>query len=106
MISKLGGISVLAHPQIMGQDVWIPQMVKDGLRGIEVYHSDHNRQAEKYYLDLAKKYNLLDTGGSDCHGMGKTKVLIGTVKVPYELVAKLKEHVFNVVNLQMNNKRK
>lgn len=90
MIKKLGGVSVLAHPQIMGQDVWIPQMVKDGLQGIEVYHSDHNKEGEAYYLDIANKYNLLVTGGSDCHGMGKGKALMGKVKVPYELVEKLK----------------
>jgi len=35
---------------------------------------------------------LLMTGGSDCHGLGKKEVLIGKVKIPYELVEKLKEH--------------
>jgi hypothetical protein len=30
------------------------------------------------------------TGGSDCHGLSKGKPLIGTVKLPYEHVARLK----------------
>lgn len=90
MIGKLGGISVLAHPQIMNQDDLIPQMVKQGLGGIEVYHSDHTPEGTARYLELAKRYNLAITGGSDCHGMGKGKVLMGTVKVPYELVEELK----------------
>ena len=30
------------------------------------------------------------TGGSDCHGLNKGKPLIGTVKVPYQHVEKLK----------------
>lgn len=90
MIKKLGGVPVLAHPQIMGQDVWIPRMVRDGLEGIEVYHSDHDKEGEVHYLELARKYDLLITGGSDCHGKGKGKVLLGTIKVPYELVEKLK----------------
>lgn len=91
MIGKLGGISVLAHPQIMNQDALIPQMIKQGLGGIEVYHSDHTPQGEERYLEIAKRYNLVITGGSDCHGIGKGKVLMGTVKIPYELVKKLKE---------------
>lgn len=93
MIHKLGGVSVLAHPQIMNQDAIIPTMVKQGLQGIEVYHSDHTKEGEARYLDLAKKYNLLVTGGSDCHGIGKGKVLMGTVKIPYELLEKLKNRL-------------
>ena len=34
---------------------------------------------------------MLITGGSDCHGMGKGRALIGTVRVPYKLVERLKE---------------
>jgi len=33
------------------------------------------------------------TGGSDCHGLSKGKPLIGTVKVPYELVTRLRDRV-------------
>lgn len=93
MIGKLGGISVLAHPQIMNLDAVIPAMIKQGLQGIEVYHTDQNREGEKKYLALAERYNLLVTGGSDCHGIGKGKVLMGTVKIPYELVEKLKDRI-------------
>jgi hypothetical protein len=44
-------------------------------------------------LEIADKYHLLVTGGSDCHGMSKGKPLIGTVKLPYREVEKLKEAV-------------
>lgn len=93
MIDKLGGISVLAHPQIMNQDAIIPTMVKQGLQGIEVYHSDHTPEGKTKYLALANRYNLLVTGGSDCHGIGKGRVLMGTVKIPYELVEKIRSRV-------------
>lgn len=93
MLDKLKGISVLAHPQIMNLDTIIPNMIKQGLQGIEVYHSDHTHESEERYLALAKRYNLLVTGGSDCHGIGKGKVLMGTVKIPYELVEKLKDRI-------------
>ena len=42
------------------------------------------------YLEFAEKYNLLVTGGSDCHGFSKKAPLIGTVKLPYEHVEKMK----------------
>ena len=44
-----------------------------------------------HYLQLADKHHLLVTGGSDCHGMNKGKPLIGSVKLPYQYVEKLKE---------------
>jgi hypothetical protein len=40
---------------------------------------------------VAKRYNLLVTGGSDCHGLNRGKPLIGTVRLPYEYLVKLKE---------------
>ncbi len=90
VVMKVGGVAVLAHPGIMNKDEYIPELVEYGLKGIEVYHSDHNAAAVKRYEELAARYGLLATGGSDCHGMGKGRVLIGTVRVPYELVEKLK----------------
>ena len=38
-------------------------------------------------------FKLLVTGGSDCHGLSKGKPLIGTVKLAYEHVEKLKQKV-------------
>ena len=89
-ILKDGGVPVLAHPGIMNKDEYIPEFVEYGLKGIEAYHTDHKASVVKHYEELAKEYGLLLTGGSDCHGMGKGRVLIGTTRVPYELVEKLK----------------
>lgn len=91
MIKSVGGIPVLAHPHLLKMDELIPSFIRDGLQGIEVYHSDHLDQATQRYEKLAHKYGLLITGGSDCHGLGKKEVLIGKVKLPYSLVEKLKE---------------
>ncbi|KPK38525.1 MAG: hypothetical protein AMJ78_09845 [Omnitrophica WOR_2 bacterium SM23_29] len=89
-IKRIGGVAVFAHPYVMGEDRFIPQFVKYGLTGIEAYHSDHPTSASKYYVELAQKYKLIITGGSDCHGLGKGEILMGKVKVPYELVEGLK----------------
>ena len=66
------------------------RFLADGVQGLEVYHSDHTSKDENRFKALAKKYDLLITGGSDCHGLGKKEVLIGKIKIPYELVEKLK----------------
>lgn len=91
MILELGGVPVLAHPRILGRDDLIPGFVKDGLRGIEVYHSEHPRNVVSHYEKLAVHYGLLMTGGSDCHGTGKGEALLGKVKIPYSLVEILRE---------------
>lgn len=90
-ILKAGGVPVLAHPGVSGRDEFIPEYVKNGLRGIEVYHNDHKPAVASHYLKLAKDLGLLVTGGSDCHGLGKTRVLLGRVKIDYSLVEELKK---------------
>lgn len=91
MILKADGVPILAHPQVMGKDEFIPDFIKAGLRGLEVYHTDHIRSSEKKYLEIAKEKKLIATGGSDCHGLGKGRVLIGMVKMPYAVVEELRE---------------
>jgi predicted metal-dependent phosphoesterase TrpH len=90
LIENVGGVPVLAHPYTIGSNELIPELVKGGLKGLEVYYPEHSPSMVKFYSDLAKKLNLLVTGGSDCHGFAKPEVKIGSVKVPYELVEKLK----------------
>ncbi len=91
LIKAVGGIPVLAHPYTIGDDEMIPRMVDLGLMGLEVYYSEHSPAQTSNYLKLAKKFGLLLTGGSDFHGAAKPNTKLGVVKIPYELVEKLKE---------------
>ncbi len=90
LIQQAGGVAVMAHPGLNKTDDIIPEMVEAGLDGIECFHTKHPPAASQHYLQMAEKYHLLVTGGSDCHGMNKGKPLIGTVKLPYQHVEKLK----------------
>ncbi|MBN3037836.1 MAG: PHP domain-containing protein [Candidatus Omnitrophica bacterium] len=90
MINQLKGVAVLAHPYSMGNDGLIADMAQMGLQGIEAYYPDQGTQSTEHYLDIAQKYGLLVTGGSDCHGLGKSRILMGEVKIPYDLVEALK----------------
>jgi len=87
---RTGGVPVLAHPNVTGKDEYIPELIACGLRGIEVYHTDHRPSVVAHYEQIARENNLLMTGGSDCHGLGKGRVLLGGVRVPYSLVEKLR----------------
>ncbi|MFH1753155.1 MAG: PHP domain-containing protein [Candidatus Omnitrophota bacterium] len=93
-ILRSGGVPVYAHPGAMGRDDFIPRFLKAGLRGLEVYHADHNRGKREYYSGLAEKYGLLATGGSDSHGDYKGK--IGGTTIPYSLVEGLKKESENI----------
>jgi predicted metal-dependent phosphoesterase TrpH len=94
LIHLVRGVAVLAHPGTSRFQQVISDFLEMGLDGIEAYHSQHDRTITTQYINLAKKLGLIYTGGSDCHGRRKGKVLIGTVKVPYkclEMLRKVKE---------------
>lgn len=90
LIHQARGLAVLAHPGLNRTDDVIPDLVEAGLDGIECFHTKHAPAAARRYFGLAAKFKLLVTGGSDCHGMSKGRPLIGTVRVPYEYVERLK----------------
>ena len=90
LIHQAGGLAVMAHPGLNRTDEVIPDLVDAGLDGIECFHTKHSTSTTGHYLELADKFHLLITGGSDCHGLSKGKPLIGTVKLPYVHVEKLK----------------
>ncbi|HTR38122.1 MAG TPA: PHP domain-containing protein [Bryobacteraceae bacterium] len=79
-----GGLPVLAHPVRLGvrdpadEEALIGEMRDAGLRGIEVYHSDHTLKDMERYSGIARKYNLAVTGGSDFHGDAKPQIALGT----------------------------
>jgi 3',5'-nucleoside bisphosphate phosphatase len=93
LIHQAGGLAVMAHPGLNRTDDVIPGLAEAGLDGLECFHTKHTPAMAQHYLQLAERLRLLVTGGSDCHGLSKGRPLIGTVRVPYEYVAKLKSRV-------------
>jgi 3',5'-nucleoside bisphosphate phosphatase len=91
LIHQAGGLAVMAHPGLNRTDDIIPALVKAGLDGIECFHTKHSTHATEHYLEIAERHNVLVTGGSDCHGISKGKPLIGTMRIPYVYVERLKE---------------
>jgi predicted metal-dependent phosphoesterase TrpH len=91
LILEAKGIPVLAHPYSLAKQNLIPEFIKAGLMGLEVFYPEHRPSQIEHYQKLAKEYGLLITGGSDCHGQAKPEVKIGMTKIPYMLVEKLKD---------------
>jgi predicted metal-dependent phosphoesterase TrpH len=96
-IRKAGGIASLAHPvRVNGNvPVLMPELCAAGLNAIEAYHSDHGPLETELYLELAGRYGLLVTGGSDFHGEIKPGVNLGTgcggnLRIPPDLLDRLR----------------
>lgn len=74
IIHDSNGIAVIAHPKKIEKEFnislsnIIEELIEKGIDGIEAYNSVHTLKDIKRYLMIAKKYNLLITGGSDFHG--------------------------------------
>ena len=100
MITDAGGLPVLAHPFTLSckssdeLDALAKNLVHQGLRGIEVYYSEHDEKQTSSYKLLAKRYNLAITGGSDFHGKNIKGIDLGTgrgnLKIPYTILENLK----------------
>jgi 3',5'-nucleoside bisphosphate phosphatase len=90
LIIQAGGVPVLAHPAVTRVDEFIPQFVRDGLKGIEVIHSEPSSSVERFYRKMAAKHSLLMTGGSDFHANVHGKAEVGVPRVPASFAAALR----------------
>ena len=102
-VSEGGGLPVLAHPVRLlgGRDrtklaVLLQELIAVGLRGIEVFHSEHTPEDSETFASLAREFDLAITGGSDYHGGNKPGIELGTGKgnlhLPYSVLEAIREH--------------
>lgn len=71
-IKSCGGICSLAHPGRISMEKegvisLIERLKECGMDGIEAVYSGHTAFETQYYKEIAARYNLLVTGGSDTH---------------------------------------
>ena len=98
-IHNAGGLATVAHPTQLRADnpahlaTAINFLAEAGLDGIEVWHCDHTERDSALFLELARRYNLVPTGGSDFHGYNKADVVLGrgrnNVRVPASVLTEL-----------------
>lgn len=75
-----GGVPVLAHPcygsgdqLILGEELEqrVLRLMDFGLQGLEAFYSGFSNKLRCQVLDLARRYELFVTAGSDYHGSNK-----------------------------------
>ncbi|MFH0920468.1 MAG: PHP domain-containing protein [Fibrobacterota bacterium] len=93
LIRQAGGLAVLAHPFVLDRDDIIDTLVNEGLDGVEVYYPKQPFNMLIHYREICHKYNLLETGGSDCHGPHFGEISLGSVKTPVGLLEKMKNRL-------------
>ncbi len=99
-ILKAKGVPVFAHPILcrFGDDRlddFVGRLKGAGLVGIEAVYSTYERRDEIQIKELAKKYDLLVSGGSDFHGANKPDIDLGTgcgkLFVPEDILIPIKD---------------
>ncbi len=94
-IKQAGGLAVIAHPGI-SSSVWnFPAWVEAGLDGIEVFYPAHTYTVKQTLLELARKYALLCTGGSDYHGPKGGRINAPGIFIPTPHYDRLLRRLFN-----------
>jgi 3',5'-nucleoside bisphosphate phosphatase len=103
LISGAGGIPVLAHPYSLDEAdphalaKVVQSLVDNGLQGIEAYYPKHSPEQTQMFLDLASRFDLAVTGGTDFHGANKPDVELGEFpgqsRLPYSLLDALKQRL-------------
>jgi predicted metal-dependent phosphoesterase TrpH len=101
LVLSVGGLPVFAHPFIvlangrtlepLPVEESLPELVAAGLAGIEVYYPYYTPVHIDRLLALARRYDLLATGGSDFHGSGSAGAPLGSTLVPRKCLTALKK---------------
>ena len=95
LINRNNGIAVLAHPGILkNKKNIINYCIKSGIQGIESIHSKHSKEDVEFFKNLARKNDLLITGGSDCHGqLFNNELLLGKFYIDEKEMLKIEESI-------------
>jgi predicted metal-dependent phosphoesterase TrpH len=89
-VKAAGGVPVLAHPGQQQNYDGIADWAEAGLEGIEVVHPSHSQEEEEKAASYARRFGLLETGGSDYHGIyGSAKYPLGSKDAGMERLGEL-----------------
>ena len=91
LILRTKGLPVLAHPlTISDPETMVVELKAAGLVGIEAYYNGYTADEISRLVNLADKYGLIASGGSDYHGLDVSReTMIGGVDVPIKSAEQL-----------------
>lgn len=77
MVRAAGWAPVLAHPVSLRLSpaewpAFMAELAGLGLAGVEVFHPDLSEEQSRFFQELAARFRLVPTAGSDFHGANKT----------------------------------
>lgn len=98
LIRSLGAVPVWAHPLFHVDhatcEAFLPDFKENGLTGIETVYSTYSEAETSFAKTMCRKFDLLESGGSDFHGANKPDISLGTgrgnLQIPYEFYEQLK----------------
>lgn len=99
LIHEGGGKAIFAHPILtrLSKDrleSLVNELSQNGLEGIETLYVSYTPADELFTKQLAKRYGLKQSGGSDFHGSNKPHIDLGcgkgNLKIPYEILEQLR----------------
>ncbi|MFN0151472.1 MAG: PHP domain-containing protein [bacterium] len=94
LIRAAGGIASIAHPVLYRgrptAETLVQVLADEGVSALEVWHPKHGPDDTQRLVDLAKKYRLVETGGSDFHALAYGTVAPGDAGVSLEAVERLR----------------
>lgn len=93
LVRQAGGAAVLAHPYTVADlESELVALSAAGLAGLEVYYASYTPRQREALLELARRFSLIPTGGSDFHGPGEREGReLGSAMVPEETVDLLRQ---------------
>ena len=85
ILKGAGALVSMAHPRLLHASVselsqLLERLKPAGLDALEAYHSEHNAGDVRECVELADRFGLQLTGGSDYHGLPKPKIALGSGK--------------------------
>jgi len=91
LVLRSGGLPVLAHPfTVKDPERWVAILKRAGMVGIEAYYKDNTPENTAATLEMADRFGLIVTGGTDFHGIENAgEVMIGGVDVPVAAARRL-----------------
>lgn len=97
-IRSIGATPVLAHPflDLTENELreFLPIAISHGLKGIETVYSTYSEEETLLAKQIAKEFNLKESGGSDFHGSRKIDISLATGKgnlvIPYDFCENLR----------------
>ena len=98
-IKSIGAVAILCHPFLnLTEEAlleFLPLAKQAGLDAMETVYSTYDRETTQKAKDIAARFGILESGGSDFHGENKPDISVGKgrgdLAIPMEFLEKMRK---------------